>query len=305
MPSRRASMLLVFAMLAPALAHAQSEVESAPPAEYEGLIEQALAESAEHRFEEARVLFRRAHAVFPNARALRGIGMVAFELRDYPDAIRHLRLALAHEVRPLTEEQRAEVEAIVERAYAFVGRYELAALPEGARVLVDGHDAEVEPDGTLLMTVGRHEVSVRTPARSWEGRWTVRGGEEEPLPIVFDPPAPLDPPRLEHPQPPPTPPPPDTTAPMMLTIAGAGVAAIGIGLLIAGIVDLVAVESAMNVEWSSVAGAYERAAPLTGAGIVSIGVGGAAAIAGGVWLAVSGDASGQPSAIGLRLGGRW
>lgn len=285
-----------------------SAQEAEPPAEYEQLIEQALSESAAGRFEEARVLFRRAHEVFPNARALRGIGMVAFEIRDYPDAIHSLRAALAHETRPLTEEQRAEATGILERAYGFVGRYDLAAVPEGARIVVDGHEAEVEPDGTLLLTVGRHEVQVRTAARSWDGQWTVRGGEQEALPIVFEAPSSLAAPASSEPAAPPVtaPAPPDTTPAAVLTITGVIVAIAGAVMLAAGLVDLDTVESAADgTPWSNLAGAYDRAAPLTGVGAVSLAVGGAAAIAGGVWLGLSG-ASPQPhAAFGLQLGARW
>ncbi len=298
------SSIIVLALLVPDSSSAQDE----PPAEYEQLIEQALAESAASRFEEARVLFRRAHEVFPNARALRGIGMVAFEIRDYPDAIRSLRAALAHETRPLTEEQRAEATQILERAYGFVGRYELSAVPEGARILVDGREAEVEPDRTLLLAVGRHQVEVRTATRSWDGAWTVRGGEQEPLPIVFDAPAALADPGADVPAPPATPPPsaPDTTAPAVLTIAGAILAVAGAVMLAVGVVDLGTVENAADgTSWASLSGAYERAAPLTGVGTVSLAVGGAAAIAGGIWLGVAGASPAPQASLGLRWGLRW
>lgn len=286
-------------------ASAQEPEGDPPPPEYEGLVREALSESAAGRFEEARVLFRRAHQLFPNARTLRGIGMVAFEVRDYPDAIRSLSRAIADARRPLTEEQLVEVRALLARAHAFIGRYDLSAVPEGARVLVDGHPALIEPDGTILLTVGTHEVVVRTAARAWDGRFTVRGGEREPLPIVLDVAEPLA--RPEPAPPPPAPPraPPDTTAPAIVLTTGIALAAVGAALLAAGLVDIANVEGAeAGTAWSSLAGAYERAAPLTGTGVVSIALGGAAAVAGGVWLGV-GSPEGARVSLGARVEATW
>jgi hypothetical protein len=280
---------------------AQAPQEDAPPPEYEQTIVQALAESQAGRFEEARVLFRRAHALYPNARTLRGIGMVAFEVRDYPDSIRNLRAALASDRRPLTEEQRAEAERLLEQAYGFVGRYDLAAVPDGARVIVDGHEAELEEDGTLILAVGAHAVQVRTEEQSWDGRWTVRGGEQSPLPIVFD-----EPPVRPVPEPAPPAAPPDNTTPMALAIGGAALAAIGIALAIAGYADILTVEgAAVGTRWDTLADEYDRAAPLTGVGAAAIVVGGAAIVGGSAWLVVNGSSATPSAAFGVRVGAAW
>ena len=61
--------------------------------EYQRLVRQAIAEYAEHNFAEARALFARAHALEPNARTLRGLGMTAFELRSYAEVYRVLTAA--------------------------------------------------------------------------------------------------------------------------------------------------------------------------------------------------------------------
>ncbi len=303
---RRLSLAAALATVAciGAPASAQEPEGDPPPPEYDELVREALSESAAGRFEEARVLFRRAHQLFPNARTLRGIGMVAFEVRDYPDAIRSLSRAIADARRPLTEEQLAEAHALLERAHAFVGRYDVSAIPEGARVLVDGHPAEIEPDGTILLPVGAHEVVVRTAARAWEGRVTVRGGEREPLPIVLDVAEPL---ARPEPAPPLAAPraPLDTTPPAIVLTTGIALAAVGAALLAAGLVDVANVEGAeAGTAWSSLAGAYERAAPLTGTGAVSIALGGAAALAGGVWLGV-GSAEGAQISLGARVEATW
>src|SRR5688572_888187 len=51
--------------------------------DYKRAVEEALKEYGLGHFEEARSLFRRAHGIYPNARTLRGLGMVEFELRHY------------------------------------------------------------------------------------------------------------------------------------------------------------------------------------------------------------------------------
>lgn len=291
-------MLLTFALAAPAYAQEATPADE-PPDAYHDLVRQALEESNAGRWEEARVLFRQAHEVYPNARTERGIGMVAFELRDYVDAIRHLAAALENERRPLTETQRTEVTALIERSSRFVGTYDLSAVPQGAVIIVDGH--QVDTDGnTLRLAVGQHELRVRGE-REWTGQWRVRGGENEPLPIVFDEPREpelhdevLTEPALE-------PEDRETSAPggaIALMIGGGALAVAGVAMLIAGLVDLSTVNDANGVEWNSIADAYDRVPILTGVGGGLIGLGGVLAVGGGIWLAVD---DGGGSSAGLRM----
>jgi hypothetical protein len=90
------------------VAHAQEQPsatsERVDPAGYAALIDEALAEHQALNFEEARTLFAKAHAIFPNARTLRGMGMMEFELRDYAAGAEQLEQALASQVRPLAGE---------------------------------------------------------------------------------------------------------------------------------------------------------------------------------------------------------
>jgi len=79
--------------------------------------------SNDGRWQEARALFQQAHEEYPNARTLRGIGMAAFEMRDYVGAYRALMQALASEERPLTRRQRRATQALLEETRAFIGRF--------------------------------------------------------------------------------------------------------------------------------------------------------------------------------------
>ena len=182
---RTAALLLVtlFLGLGPQRVHAQEPTEEEPPAEYMELIQEAVTESAAQRWVEAHGLFREAQQVFPNARALRGIGMTAFELRDYVGAYLGLSAALAETRRALDFEQRAQVEALLRRVNGLIARYTVAHLGEAATVNVDGVRQTLQ-DGYVLMTVGEHRVIVSLPdGRRATGSWIVRGGEEGPLPI--------------------------------------------------------------------------------------------------------------------------
>jgi hypothetical protein len=160
------------------------------------LIGDAVAEYDAGHFQEARALFRQAHEKSPTARTLRGIGMCSFELRDYVEAARALGASLRETRRPLTAEQKRHAEALLSRANTFVGRFTMKVKPEAASLFVDGHPAELEPDGVLLMPFGRHTLSLRcascAPAEK-DQDIEVSGGERKTVELELAP-APATPP---------------------------------------------------------------------------------------------------------------
>lgn len=289
--------------------------EDTPPEGYRALVDAAIEESGEGRWAEARALFRQAHAMHPNARTLRGIGMASYELRDYTEAVRSLSAALDDTRTPLTADQRTQVGDLLARARAFVAHYEVE-LPEGATLSVDGHPASYETDGTLMLALGSHALAARGAAgASVEASVEVRGGETGPLPLdltriaVADRAADDDARDLE---------PPDTTprttrvehtnvAPWVLVGIGGAAAVAGAVCLGVGMADQSALESAMpGTPWSSVRDAYERVPVLEGVGGVLLGVGLGAAAAGVVWAVASPTTSEEitvtlgPSGIDVR-----
>jgi hypothetical protein len=146
------------------------------------MLEEAVSEYDAHRYEEARALFRRAHEISPNARTLRGIGMASFELREYVEALRSLEASLVDTRRALTPTQRQQVEALIERTRAFVGRFFLKLSPKETLVRVDGAPAVIESDGSLLLSFGRHALSAEAPASISENREVnVIGGERQEM----------------------------------------------------------------------------------------------------------------------------
>jgi hypothetical protein len=141
-------------------AEAQPPAADQPTADvYAATITEALREAHAGHFPEAYSLFERAHALFPNARALRGIGACAFEIRDYARAWTALHAALEHTVQPLTLEQRADVQALIERTSVFLARLELVGLPPDGVVRVDGAEAILE-NGDVLLSAGRRLITI-------------------------------------------------------------------------------------------------------------------------------------------------
>jgi tetratricopeptide (TPR) repeat protein len=89
--------ILLLAVLAQAhaasLARAQ-EASAGSREDYKALIKQAVQEFEAANWPEAFALFKRAHDIEPNARTLRGIGIAAYEMRDYVQSIGYLQTAL-------------------------------------------------------------------------------------------------------------------------------------------------------------------------------------------------------------------
>jgi hypothetical protein len=154
---------------------------------YRSALKDALAEYDASHFEEARILFRRAHEINPNARTLRSIGMASFELRDYVAAVRALSAALIDTRKPLNSEQRAHAQGLLERSRMYVDIYALKISPADARVLIDGRPPDAEPDGTVLLGFGTHNLEVSKPGFVLRTLVVnVRGGERKELLMTLE-----------------------------------------------------------------------------------------------------------------------
>jgi len=186
--ARRHAAFLVFVIGASAAATASAADDDSTPISV--LIGDAVAEYEAGHYQEARALFRQAHEKSPTARTLRGIGMASFELRDYVEATRALTASLRDVRRPLTAEQKRHAEALLARAHTFVGRFTMKLKPAGSSLFVDGHPAELEPDGILLLAFGRHQLSLRcstcSPAEKDEDI-NVAGGERREIELTLAP----------------------------------------------------------------------------------------------------------------------
>jgi hypothetical protein len=179
-----AFLLLIAATSAlPSGASAQADDESA----YRATIDEAVREFSAGRYEEARALFKRAHGLSPNARTLRGLGMTAYELRAYVQAIRELQAALDDKRKPLEGDLRAKVEALLDKARKFVGVLRLELDPKNASVLVDGRPPTLEKDGSLLLDAGTHVISATAPEhKATNVRVLVEGDTEQTVRVPLE-----------------------------------------------------------------------------------------------------------------------
>jgi tetratricopeptide (TPR) repeat protein len=162
----------------------QSDAE---PAGYRETVDEAVREFSAQHYEEARALFARAHALFPNARTHRGLGLAEFELRNYGASIRQFEAALRAEVKPLTSELRTDTERMLARAHNFVARVRVDAKPATVDVLLDGAPVQAAQE-PLLLPVGEHSLEVQAPGFLPQKRQlSVKGGEENVVTFVLVP----------------------------------------------------------------------------------------------------------------------
>lgn len=169
---------------------AAREVDASDPdsAVYRDLVDHALSEFKLENWPEARLLFRRAHELNPNARTLRGIGVVSYEMRDYVPAVVALTEALADQRQPLTPAQRKECEELLARAQTFVASFSLRLLPATATFKVDGAQPTKDSGGRLLLSFGEHAIEAAAPDyESVTKRLVVEGNEHGVLEIVLQP----------------------------------------------------------------------------------------------------------------------
>ena len=156
-------------------------------AEYQIAITDAVLDHDAGRFAEARAQFLRAHELSPSARTLRGLGMVEFELRNYPESVRHLEAALACPVRALQGELREEAQVLLRRARAYVGEVHVHVTPDTAAIDVDGATVARGPDATILLVVGKHELGLSAPEHRSESRTlSITGGDLRNLRVTLE-----------------------------------------------------------------------------------------------------------------------
>lgn len=129
--------------------------------EYRSVIDEALKAYAAERYDEARALFLRAHAILPTARTHRGIGLAEHRLGHYATCVTALEAALASRERPLTGQVRAATEELLEEAQRRAGRLLVTRAPAHAQFSVDRVARELAPGEPLWLDEGEHRVEAR------------------------------------------------------------------------------------------------------------------------------------------------
>jgi hypothetical protein len=147
-------------------ARAQTAAPAQEGALPERLLHDALAEYELGNWSGAQALFTRVHLLQPSARTRRGLGYVAFNLRQFARALAELDASLRDPTRPLDPALRAQVEALMLRAEPYVARVRLALRPEHALLLVDGQPALRDARGQLLLDLGVHGLRASAPGFS-------------------------------------------------------------------------------------------------------------------------------------------
>jgi tetratricopeptide (TPR) repeat protein len=133
--------LSVQVLLAVALTFTSSQRAWAEPAtqtaNYEDTIRHAVEEYSLGHWTEARFFFARAHALNPNARTLRGLGLTCYESRNYVEAIGYFKQALLSTEQPLTDKMRADLTQLLSQSEQFVTRVIVTLDPSTAELEVD------------------------------------------------------------------------------------------------------------------------------------------------------------------------
>ena len=285
-----ASLLTASAMLSSSpRAHAQA-TSRPDSSEYLSAIERAVSSFEAARYVEAREHFARAHAIAPNARTLRGLGMVELELGRRVPAAQYLAKALASPVLPLEGALRESTAASLAGLRAQLAELHVAVVPREARVRLAG--SVVDAREALLLEPGSYEVEADAPGFA-PAKETVRleAGDDRLLtlqllaaaiPVAAAPASPA--PLLSE-------------APLRRS-AGAGpwiVVGSGAGMAVAGTVMLALAhrrqERVANAEpdsrWSAYAGDARSYPWLTGGGLALTSAGLVGVATGLIWYAVT------------------
>jgi tetratricopeptide (TPR) repeat protein len=271
--------------------------------EYQKLVQQALREYDLGNFSEAKAFFGQAHALSPNARTLRGMGMSAYELRTYVEAIDYFEKALDSAARPLTLPMRGEVSQLLKQARSFVTRLRVKLEPASAELRIDTRAVQKDAAGFVMLDPGSHELIAEAHDYEAASR-TIRtdGGEELTLSMTL---RPLNEPKAEAPSEAPAPvaaTQPITPAPrpaassvgpwVLIGVSGAVAATGGVlhGLALSDKAKVEGAKSGANYVQDYKA-AYERVYPMSIAAFSCIGVGVAGLIGGIAWKVASGNVS--------------
>lgn len=146
--------VFVAVLLSPRLgtsAHAQADgpLSDDAGAAYDRAIAEAVSAYEREDFDATLRAFSSAHALFPNARTHRGLGITLYALGDYARSVEHLDAALASTEVPLDPELREQTQQLRDSAAQQVASAPRAVTPESSRVdaaAPQDADPPLEPD---------------------------------------------------------------------------------------------------------------------------------------------------------------
>lgn len=312
--------LLVVLAISIYSANAFAQQRGAPPqsgtsGDYDSLIDSALNEYRLGHWIEAKAYFTQAHAIAPNARTLRGLGLVCYELRKYVEAIQYFQQALANQTRPLTSDMREGVNHLLHEAERFVSRLDLQVTPAAAAISIDGRQAARDVDGKILIDAGNHELTAESDGYETTTRTlTTDGGEAIKLNIAL---RSNNPNLAEAPAPPATEPQtfaesePEEPASSESLLPWVVVAASGAVMITGGVLLGVALSEKADIEdtpkgsrsWSEVESSADRVPVFSTVGAIMLGVGAAGVATGLAWKFWPKAASAESASVHVLPGG--
>ncbi|MDB4990615.1 MAG: hypothetical protein JWN04_5793 [Myxococcaceae bacterium] len=159
---------------------------AAAQTDYQSALERALSAHAAGDLAEARTFMEQAHALEPNARTLRGLGIIAHAQGRELDAAALLEQARASRVRPLTPELNGAVEELLTRVYKKLARLTLALEPADSKLLIDAAEPVWHAPHELLLLPGRHQLAVSAAGHlPYALALTLEPGSSEALHVVL------------------------------------------------------------------------------------------------------------------------
>lgn len=175
------SLLVLLAVAACWLAAPSVQAQSRElnvPATYRQVIEDAIRQYSDRHYLEARMLFERAHQLWPNARTLRGLGKVAFELKRYRDARHYLEAARHSNTQPLDQAMREDAQRLEDKARSYLAEVTVELTPREAELFVDGALETPRAGQQLLLDPGDHAIEALAPGYTSERRaYALRAAE--------------------------------------------------------------------------------------------------------------------------------
>jgi hypothetical protein len=158
---RFAAVVAVLWLMLPSPTRAEEPASPAAQPSYDELIRRALQEFKLGHWTEARIYFANAHALQPNARTLRGLGLACYEARSYVEAIAFFEQSLANQQQPLTPGMRDECSRLLAQARQFVANAKIELEPANVELLLDSRPIQLGPDASVLLDPGQHEFLAR------------------------------------------------------------------------------------------------------------------------------------------------
>jgi hypothetical protein len=153
------------------------------PTDYVAVLDQAVEAFDRRDYARARVLFEQAHALRPNARVLRGLGLSALQLRRFTLARQELTAALSDTRQPLTPAQREGVAKLLSWMQTDLATLRLSLRPANSQITLDDEPVLASE---LVMEPGKHSVRAAAEGHEPQTReFELIAGEQRTLDITL------------------------------------------------------------------------------------------------------------------------